>query len=59
MLGLGTQELMIIGGILVLLFGATKIPQLMRGLGEGLREFKKASHEDVETQEAAAGRKPV
>ena len=36
----GTGELIVIGVILVLLFGANKIPQLAKGLGEGIRNFK-------------------
>jgi len=38
---IGLSELLIILLILVVLFGATKIPQLGRGLGEGIRNFKK------------------
>jgi len=38
---IGLPELLIILLILVVLFGATKIPQLGRGLGEGIRNFKK------------------
>jgi len=37
--------------ILVILFGGKKIPELMRGLGEGLHEFKKASKGDAEKPE--------
>ena len=42
LVGIGTQELLIIAGILLLIFGATKVPQLMRGVGQGIREFKDA-----------------
>ncbi len=38
---LGLPELLVIFVILVLLFGAAKIPQLGRGLGEGIRNFRK------------------
>jgi sec-independent protein translocase protein TatA len=38
--GLGFGELLMIGGGLLLLFGAKKIPTLARGLGEGIRNFK-------------------
>jgi len=38
---IGLPELLIILLILVVLFGASKIPQLGRGLGEGIRNFKK------------------
>ena len=37
---LGGQEILIIGGIIVLIFGGSKLPQLARGMGEGIREFK-------------------
>lgn len=41
----GTTELIIIGLVIVLLFGARKIPELMKGLGTGISEFKKAKNE--------------
>ena len=40
LLFLGTQELLIIGLIILLLFGATRIPPLMRSLGRGVKDFK-------------------
>ena len=43
--GIGGQEIMIILFIVLLLFGAKKIPELARGLGKGIREFKDASSE--------------
>jgi len=46
---LGAFELLIIVAIVLLLFGGKKIPELMRGLGKGMHEFKKASeghHDD-------------
>jgi sec-independent protein translocase protein TatA len=36
----GTQEIIIIAIVVILLFGAKKIPQLMRGMGSGIKEFK-------------------
>lgn len=38
--GIGIQELLVLFLILVLLFGATKLPQIGRGLGEAIRNFK-------------------
>ena len=42
---LGMQEMMIIFLIILLLFGAKKIPELARGVGKGMGEFKKAKTE--------------
>ena len=43
-------ELIIVLLIVVVLFGANKVPQLMKGVGEGMREFKKATREEDETR---------
>ncbi len=43
--GLGGTELIIIMAVILLLFGAKRIPELARGLGRGIREFKDASSE--------------
>ena len=43
MFGLGIGELLLIVCIVVLMFGSKKIPQLAKGIGEGIREFKKSS----------------
>jgi sec-independent protein translocase protein TatA len=43
----GPQEIIIILIIVLLLFGGRKIPELMKGLGKGMKEFKNASKEDV------------
>ncbi len=43
---IGITELVIIFLIIVVLFGARRIPELMRGLGSGIREFKKAAQMD-------------
>jgi len=42
---IGVQELLIILLIVLVLFGAKKIPELARGLGIGLKEFRKATKE--------------
>ena len=42
-LGLGGQEMLFIFLAVLLLFGGNKIPELMRGLGRGMKEFKDAS----------------
>jgi sec-independent protein translocase protein TatA len=46
MFGLGTPEIVIIALGILLLFGARKIPELMKGLGSGIKEFKKAASVD-------------
>jgi len=43
MLGLGGGEITVIVLIVLLLFGGKKIPELMKGLGKGIKEFKDAS----------------
>lgn len=42
----GGMEWVLIGGIVLLLFGGKKLPELMKGLGSGIKEFKKASNSD-------------
>ena len=42
--GLGGQELLVIGLIILVFFGGKKIPELMRGLGSGIREFNNAKN---------------
>ncbi len=52
---LGTQEIIIILVIILLLFGGRKIPELMRGLGKGVREFNDAkSNVKKEIEESAS-----
>ena len=45
---IGTQELLIIALIVLLLFGGTQIPKLMRGLGKGVKSFKDGMNEKDE-----------
>lgn len=45
---IGSTELMLIAGIALLLFGGKKLPELMRGLGQGVREFKKGTQDITE-----------
>lgn len=44
--GLGTTEIIVIAIIILLLFGAKKIPDLLRGIGKGLKDFKKETKDD-------------
>jgi TatA/E family protein of Tat protein translocase len=48
MFGLGTTELIVIMVILLLLFGSTRLPGLAKGMGESIRNFKKAVNEEKE-----------
>lgn len=45
---IGTTELLLIGAIALLLFGGKKLPEMMNGLGQGVREFKKGVN-DINT----------
>lgn len=54
--GIGAQELILIVIVLLILFGGTKLPALMRGAGKGIREFKEAMNgtlKEGETEEPA------
>ncbi|GGZ60246.1 twin-arginine translocase TatA/TatE family subunit [Mesonia mobilis] len=46
---IGAWQYIIIGVVVLLLFGGKKIPELMKGLGSGIKEFKDASKEDEPT----------
>ncbi len=48
MFGLGTSEMLIILVLVLIVFGAGKLPQVGAALGGGLRNFKKGMHEDIE-----------
>ncbi|MDO4762819.1 MAG: twin-arginine translocase TatA/TatE family subunit [Flavobacteriaceae bacterium] len=45
---IGFKEILVIGLFILLLFGGKKIPELMRGLGSGIKEFKKSVKEEDE-----------
>ncbi len=48
---IGTTELLLVGGLALLLFGGKKLPEMMRGLGQGVREFKKGVNTDAPIDE--------
>jgi sec-independent protein translocase protein TatA len=51
-MGLGIPELVVIVTILVLIFGANRLPELARGVGRGIRNFKDATREGANERDA-------
>jgi len=51
---LGATEILLILLVVVLLFGGRKIPELMKGIGQGMKEFKKASKLDDDSEKVSA-----
>ncbi len=49
--GIGLPELVLIIVLVALLFGGKKIPELMRGLGTGIKEFKQAANTDADKKD--------
>ena len=56
---LGGTEIILILGITLLLFGGKKLPELAKGLGQGIREFKKATKAVTDEVQNAAEEKPA
>ncbi|MGD9401846.1 MAG: twin-arginine translocase TatA/TatE family subunit [bacterium] len=57
LLRIGTTEIILIAAVILLLFGARRIPELMRSLGSGTREFKKGMRgegDEAKAEDAAA-----
>jgi sec-independent protein translocase protein TatA len=57
MANLGMTEILLILVVVVLLFGGRKIPELMKGIGQGMKEFKKASKYDPADDDKELARK--
>lgn len=57
-MGPSVQQLLIVLAIVILIFGAKKIPELAKGLGSGIKNFKKAVKEDEEPESAAQSAQP-
>jgi sec-independent protein translocase protein TatA len=49
--GIGATEIIIIALIILVLFGSKKIPEFIKGIGEGVREFRKGTDEKEEKKE--------
>ena len=54
---IGLTEIILILLVVVLLFGGRKIPELMKGIGQGMKEFKKASKVEDDTDKMSAEKK--
>ena len=54
---IGAPQIILIIAVVLLLFGGRKIPELMKGLGSGIREFKNATKEEEETQKVEKEKK--
>ena len=62
MFGLGMQEIIVIALIILLLFGGKKIPELMKGLGKGVKSFKdgmKGVENDIKDEEVKSTLKDI
>ena len=55
LLFIGTTELLLIGGLALLLFGGKKLPEMMKGLGQGVQSFKKGMKEPLEEEQEDYG----
>lgn len=56
MFGIGTPELLVILLILLFLFGSKKLPELMKGIGESIKEFKKAMNINEDSKQKDSGK---
>jgi sec-independent protein translocase protein TatA len=59
MFGLGVQELLLILLLALFFFGGEKLPEIARGLGQGLREFTRASEGRMDNEDEHAERTPA
>lgn len=53
---IGTTELLLIGGMALLLFGGKKLPEMMRGLGQGVKEFKQGLNDVTQMEPSPSTR---
>lgn len=47
---IGATEIILIGGVVLLLFGGKKLPELMKGMGKGMKSFKEGMNEPTEEE---------
>ena len=59
MLGLGWQELVIVLVIIMIIFGAGKLPEVARSLGQGVKEFKEEANTPADGLAAASASEPI
>ena len=59
LLFIGTTEIIVIGAVALLIFGGKKLPELMRGLGKGVKEFKDGMHDINNPQEENIDQQPA
>jgi sec-independent protein translocase protein TatA len=57
--GLGAPELLIILGIVVVLFGATRLTDIGKGIGRGIREFRREMREERDERDEEAEKEPA
>ena len=55
LLFIGSTELLLISGLALLLFGGKKLPEMMKGLGQGVQSFKKGMKEPLEEEQKDNG----
>ena len=55
----GMTEMILVGAVILLLFGGRKIPELMKGLGSGIKEFKNASKDDQPANSKPVSTDPI
>ena len=56
-MGIGMQEILVLALIILLLFGGKKIPELMKGLGKGVKSFKDGMNGKLDDQQAVPTKK--
>ena len=57
--GIGLQELLIVLVLVLLLYGGKKVPEMMRGLGQGVKAFKDGMNEEGKSSETTEKSEPV